>query len=93
MLRALPSQFETHGQTLHQMTRLVVFDLPDDYFASYPARVEAVTLDDVRRVARERLDDGHLKLLVVGDRVVVESGLREVGPPVALVDYEGNPVS
>ena len=92
MLRALPSQFETHGQTLHQMTRLVVFDLPDDYFASYPAKVEAVTLADVHRVAGERIDDGHLKLLVVGDRAVVESGLREVGPPVVPVDYEGSRV-
>ena len=88
-LRGLPSQFETHTQTLHQLTRLVVFDLPDDYLRNFAANLEAVSLEDVHRAARERLDDGHLKVLVVGDRSVVEPKLRELGLPVVPVDYEG----
>ena len=89
MLRGLPSQFETHGQTLQLLTRIVVFDLPDDYFSSFTASLQAVSLEDVHRVATERLDYDHLKILVVGDKEVVEPGLRELGLPLASVDYEG----
>ena len=89
IIRALPSQFETQGQTLVQLVRLVVFALPDDYFSNYVSTLKAVSLDDVRRVATERLDENHLKILVVGDREAVEPGLRELGVPMVTVDYEG----
>ena len=90
--RALPSQFETQGQTLHQLTRLVVFDVPDDYYSHYIANLEAVTLADVHRVAQEQIDDRHLKVLVVGDRKILEPGLRELGLPIVSVDHEGRPL-
>ena len=92
MLRALPAQFETQGQILQQLVRLVVFGLPDDYFAGVADKVKAVELADVHRVARERIDDGHLKILVVGDGAVVEPGLGELGPPIVPIDYDGRPL-
>ena len=93
ILRGLPSQFETRSQTLQQLSRLVVFGLPDDYYSGYAADLEAVSLDDVHRVARERIEDGRLSVLVVGDREVVEPGLTELGLPLVHVDYEGRPLS
>ena len=93
IIRSLPSQFETQSQTLLLLARIVVFDLPDDYFSSYVANLKAVSLDDVRRVATERLNDSHLKILVVGDREAVEPGLRELGLPLVPVDYEGRELS
>ena len=90
MLRALPSQFETQGQTLQQLARLVAFDLPDEYFSTYAANLEALSLADLRRVTSERIDGSHLKILVVGDRQVVEPRLRELGLPITHVDYEGS---
>ena len=93
ILRGLPSQFETQSQAILQLARLVAFDLPDDYFASYASKIEAVTLDDVNRASREKIDRSHLKVLVVGDRQVVEPGLKDLGLPVVLVDYEGRTLS
>ena len=90
IIRGLPSQFETLGLTLQQLTRLVVFNLPDEYFSEYVDQLNAISLDDVNRVAAERLDDGHLQILVVGDRKVVEPGLRELVHPLVLVDHEGH---
>ena len=92
ILNGLPGQFETQHQTLQLLTRLVTFDLPDDYFSSYVASLNAVSLDDVNRLAKTGIDDGHLKVLVVGDRAVVEPGLRELDLPVVPVDYEGRPL-
>ena len=89
ILRGFASRFETNSQTLQQVAGLTVFDLPLDYFSTYAAEIEGLTLDDVHRVANDRLDEDHLTILVVGDREAVEPGLREIGLPVVPVDYEG----
>ena len=38
IMRSIPSQFETQFQIISQLTRIVTFDLPDDYFTQYPMR-------------------------------------------------------
>ena len=91
IFRGFPSQFETQGQLLNQLTRLVVFGLPDDYYSHLLPRLQAVKIADVRDVAASRIDEGHLNLLVVGDRKVIEPGLSELGLPIVSVDYEGRP--
>lgn len=88
ILRSLPAQFETMHQVLQQLTRLVVFDLPDDYFVTFEDRLSEVTLDDIHR-ASDMLDIDHLSILVVGDGAEIESGIGELGLPVSRVDYEG----
>lgn len=89
ILRGLPSQFETHSQMLHQLTRLVSFDLPDDYFSKYADSIAAVTLPDVRRAAQDHLNHDALKIVIVGDAAIIESDLRQLGLPIARIDYEG----
>ncbi len=91
MFRGFPAQFETQGQVLHQLGRLVLFDLPDDYYTTLIPNLEALTLDDLHRVAGSRIDDGHLVLLVVGDREAIEPGLQELGHPIVHVSAEGHP--
>ena len=87
--RGLPGQFETVSQTAMQLTRMVVHDLPDDYFDTYLDSLDALTLDDIRRVAIDHLDDTRLIILVVGDRETIEPGLRALGYEVRGVEYEG----
>ena len=74
---------------LGYLAPMVQFGLPDDYLATYPASIEAVSLADVRRVADEHVDHNRLTVLVVGDRSVVEPGLRELGLPLVTMDSEG----
>ena len=92
ILRALPGQFETMHQVLQQLTRMVIFGLPDDYFATFEDRLSEVTLDDVHR-ASDMLDTDHLSILVVGDGSEIESGISELGLSVSKVDYEGRPLA
>ncbi len=93
ILRRFPSAFETQHQVLVQVARMVLFGLPDTYFADFIPNIEAVTLEDVHRVAQETIDADSLSVLVVGDRNTVEPGLRELSPPVVLVDHEGRPLN
>ena len=65
----------------HQSPRppeLVTYDLPDDYFQTYRDHVEAVTAEDVARVAKKYLDPDHLTIVVVGDAAKIEEGLKSL---------------
>ena len=42
-------------------------DLPTDYVVTRNEKVEAVTLDDVNRIAKELLDPEGLRFVVVGE--------------------------
>ena len=53
LLRSLPAQFETQSRIVAQLTRMVAYDLPDDYLAQLPDSLARVNLDDVRRVASQ----------------------------------------
>ena len=92
LLRQFPSTFETSRQILGQLTQIVAFDLPDDYYQTLSASIVAVSLAEVRRVAQERIASDRLALLVVGDQAVVETGLQELGLPLVHVNHEGKEV-
>ncbi len=89
IMRSIPSQFETQFQILSQLTRIVTFDLPDDYFTHYPQRLTETTLDDVRSAGSELLDVDHLNIVIAGDAAEIEPGLSELGLPIVPIDYEG----
>ena len=88
LLLHFPSTFETPWQVLRSLGPMIQFGLPDDYLATYAANVEAVSLDDVRRVADAHVDHERLTVLVVGDQSTVEPGLRDLGLPLVTMDGE-----
>ena len=92
-IRRFPSQFETVGGISNQLSNLVVYGLPDSYFNDYIAKINAVTIDDVNRVANKYLDPSKMAIVIVGDRKVIEPGLKELGRPINILDTEGNPIT
>ncbi len=96
IIRGFPRTFETSEQIAGRLTDVVLYNLPDDYFNNYIARVRAVTLAEVERVANRYLDPSRMAILVVGDRKVIEPSLRslaDVGQTITFVDPEGRPAS
>ena len=92
-IRRFPSAFETVGGTSNQLAALVTYGLPDSYFNDYIRNINAVTIEDVNRVANKYLDPSKMAIVVVGDRKVVESGLKELGYPITILDTEGKPLA
>ena len=72
-----------------QVLQMVQFGLPDDYLQTARSNVEAVTLDDVHRITQELVRPDQLKILVVGDRQQIETGLRELDLPTVVLDADG----
>jgi predicted Zn-dependent peptidase len=67
------------------------YNLPDDYWETYPAKVAAVSADDVRRVARKYLDPQTIQIVAVGDARKIKPVLEKFGK-VEIYDSDGNPV-
>ena len=68
-----------------------LYNLPDDYWDTYPQKVAAITAEDVQRVAQKYLDLGHLQVVAVGDASQARDVLAKYGK-VEVFDAEGKPV-
>ena len=63
---AYPLRFDGNGPIARIMVGMQMIGLPIDYIATRNDKVDAVTLDDVKRVAGELLDADGLHFVVVG---------------------------
>ncbi len=63
---AYPLRFDGNGPIANIMVGMQMLGLPTDYIATRNDKVEAVTPDDVNRVARELLEPENLHFVVVG---------------------------
>ena len=89
VLRSFPANFERPGAIMGQVLQMVQFGLPDDYLQTVRSNVESVTLHDVHRITRDLIRPDQLKILVVGDRGQIETGLRELDIPTVILDVDG----
>jgi predicted Zn-dependent peptidase len=71
-----PSGFEATGDISRRLEEVLIYHLADDYFSKYVQNIEAVTAADVQRVARKYIQPGRFVVVVVGDRKVIEPGIK-----------------
>jgi zinc protease len=69
-----------------------LYNLPADYWDTYPQKVAAITAADVQNAAKKYLDLGKLQVIAVGDAAKAREGLTKYGK-VELYDAEGKPVT
>ena len=64
------------------MASLYVNNRPLDYYSTLPDKYKSVTAADVSRVAKDDVHPDNLIVLAVGDRSVIEAGLKgdNLGP-------------
>ncbi len=94
LIQSLPGTFETTSRTAAALAALVVQGLPEDYYETYEGKINAVTREDLLRVARRYVDLDHLAIVIVGDRSKIEAKLRATKiAPVLLVDADGSPLA
>jgi predicted Zn-dependent peptidase len=66
LILSLPRAFETPSGLAGRFVTVEAFGLPDDYWERYADRIEAVTAEDVLRIARTCFDPERLVRIVVG---------------------------
>lgn len=95
IIRRFPSTVETVGQISGSLADLYIYDLPATYYNEYIQKVNAVTLEDINRVANKYLTPDKMAIVIVGDKAVIEPKLKEIdelGKKILFLDTEGNPI-
>ena len=81
---------ESPPQLLNYALIRKIYDLPKDYWDTYPSKIMAVTADDVQRVARQYVNPQTQQVVVVGDAKKIKAVLDKFGA-VQVYDAEGKP--
>lgn len=67
---------ETQSGLAQRLLEEKLYDLPDNYLETYIDKLLAVSVDDVRRVARKHIDEENLVIAVVGDAKKIKPDLE-----------------
>jgi len=67
-----------------------LYNLPANYWDTYPQKVEALTVDDIQRVAMKYVDVNHMQIVAVGDATKTREVLAKFGT-VEEYDADGKP--
>jgi zinc protease len=81
-------QLENPQALLQNIITQKLYGLPADYWDTYPQKIQALTVDDVQRVARKYIDLDHLQIIAVGDASKTRDVLAKYGT-VELYNAEG----
>jgi predicted Zn-dependent peptidase len=92
LVQSLPGSFESVAGVNGAIASIYTQGLPEDYYQQFSRAVNAVTKDDVVRVAQKYIDPEHLAIVIVGDRARIEALLAATKiAPVVVLDASGNP--
>jgi zinc protease len=82
---------ENPAARLQNIITQKVYDLPANYWDTYPQKIESITAEDVQRVAQKYIDLNHLQIVAVGDAAKTREVLAKFGT-VEEFDGDGKPV-
>jgi len=77
-VRSLPAVFETSARVTASTADIYIYDLGLDYYTKLPARVSAVTADQVKAAAEKYLVPDKLLVIAVGDRAKIRADLQKL---------------
>lgn len=91
--KGFPLAFETISERAGAIAGLIREGLPLDYYNSVVQRYSAVTQAEEQQAAVQHMNPSKMAIVIVGDRKVIEPGIRAANiAPVVVIDEEGNPV-
>jgi len=72
----LPIRIETQDGLIDQYVNIKMFDLPDNYLKAYRDQVNAVTTEDIQRVAQQYVTPDRAAIVIVGDAAEVTEQIK-----------------
>ncbi|MDT7604969.1 MAG: zinc protease [Acidobacteriota bacterium] len=84
-----PIRLETLDGLIDQLVQIKMFSLPEDYLQTYRDRVQAVTREEVQRVAREYVTPDRAAVVIVGDAAALGDQIKPYADEVELYDSTG----
>jgi zinc protease len=88
---SLPGRWETSNAVLRDISEIVTYDLPDDYWDTYADSVRDLSQEQIVEAGNEVIKPNNMIWVVVGDRAKIESRIRELElGEITLLDVDGN---
>ena len=84
-----PIRIETQDGLIDQLVSIKMFDLPDDFLKTYRDDVNAVTTEDIQRVAQAYVQPDHAALVIVGDAAEITEQVKPYAEAIEFYDTEG----
>ena len=92
----LTGVFPLRAETQEGLTNLLVsqqlYDLPTDYLQTYRDKINAVTLDEVERVAKKYISPDKLAIVIVGDAGEVLPQIKSYSKKIDVFDADGKSI-
>jgi predicted Zn-dependent peptidase len=89
---SMSGQWETNAAVTGSLLDVVRYNLPDDYWKKYSARIQSLQLKDVQSLAKSMVQPGNVGWFMAADAAKVKSGLSELGMEVIQIDTNGKVV-
>lgn len=93
LIGVFPLRFETPGPVAGSLSGLFVHDLPHEELTRYRAKIEAVTVEDVLRVAQAHIRPEAAAIVLVGDHSAFGPALDTAGLTPTHVQRDAGTVS
>jgi zinc protease len=88
-----PIRIETQDGLIDQLVSVRMYDLPIDYLETYREQVNAVTADDILRVAENYVTPDRAAVVIVGDAAEISEQVKPYADAIELYDMDGKPKS
>ena len=92
MVLQLPGLWETNSSVAGSLAEKVTYNLSDDYFKTYDAKVRNLTRNELQQLSTQVIRPDQVNWFVVGDKSKIINNLKETGYEIIEVDPDGNPV-
>lgn len=79
---------ERPTQVLQLAVERKIYGFPADYWDTYPAKIAAVSSEDIQRVARKYINPQTMQVVAVGDASKIRTVMEKFGP-VGVYDVQG----
>lgn len=89
----MSGMWETNAAVNGSVRDVVKYNLSDDYWQKYGAKVQGLTLKDVNMTAKTIVQPNNLGWFLAGDAAKTLPGLKELGMEVIQIDANGKVVS
>jgi len=91
----LTGVFPIRAETQEGLTNLILsqqlYNLADDYLKTYRDNIDAVTVDEVERVAKKYVTPEKMAIVIVGDAEEILPQVRQYVKNIEIFDTEGKP--
>jgi zinc protease len=93
MTMQLPGMWETNSSVAGSLVELIKFNLGDDYFKTYDAKVRDLTMEELQQLSNKVIKPAEVNFFVVGDKSKIYDSLKETGYEIIVMDADGDPVA